>query len=320
MSFGMGTIVADDRCDIIINAAIRNWNEQKNFRFPPTAVKVEFTDLDPVTSTPQITSKELIIVTDGNNGLCVSISSISNGQPGSISISMVNEKYYAMIDRLLASDEPRISSLSQLKKGFRNAGFGGLVGSEIWIDRVLRSGTSGGFLASSRLDLHEYVKASKSGKVTAECTISDSSDQPHRIRFEKPLGSDFSGMDRCTFGIDVNSLLVIEVEYDDNQSSFRTVVESFLEIGGVKFPETVTLTHHGAGLPASDSVRVMRSTVVSPESLGFDNQQLYLAWYGLAEPNATVVATRSRSNGYFYIAFGLLLAIGTAILYWRKNR
>ncbi len=316
MSFGLGTIVADDRCGVIMNEAIRNWNEQKNFRFPPTGVKVEFAYSDP--SIGQPTSRESILVSNGNHGLAVTSTSYAERQAGSLYIQMTNEKYFAMIDHLPDPNQAKFIRLDQLKTGFRISGFSGLNGDEVWIDRAIRADISGGFLVSSIFDFPTYVKAWKSGNATAECTISETADQPHQIQFQNLSGTEFSQVDHCIFGIDTISLLITKVEFYGKEFNSKFIVDSFFEIGEVRFPEKVLLSHPGSD--SRDGEMVIRSMVLSPESLGFDNQQLYLSWYGLAEPNAAVVATRSRSNGYYYIAFGLLLAIGTAILYWRKNR
>lgn len=317
MAVGLGSIVSDARCDALISESSKNWEMQKNFRFPSNAFLVELMEFTPNSETQIPRTKDCIIVTDGTNGLLATFVHGSSGEAGNLLVQMTNERYYAMVTRGLAPNESSVTKLDHFTSGFRNAGFSGLVEQEIWIDRAVRAGISGGFLASSEFDFSRYVSAWRSGKATLECTISDNSDQPHRLRFENFTGAQFPDIASCTFGIDPHSLLVSDIEHYSKTLHCRFGVGSFIEVEGVKLPGKVTLTHFDSGTPSFKVT--INSKVLHPDSVGFDRRQLYLSWYGLAEPSTEVVAAVKRSSGYLYIFIGGILAVVSAFLFWRKH-
>jgi hypothetical protein len=263
-------------------------------------------------------TRQTLIATTGEHGISATITPSSGDHPGVLLLSMSNEKYHAMVSRILTPEIRIVNRLDQFSDGYRNEGFGGILGDEIWIDRAIRAETSRGFLLNSVFDLKKYIEEWKSSRASLECLESDSSERPHKLKFSGLSGEVFNDVEYCEFLIDTATFLVVGGRCVSIQGVHAFGVKSFAAIDGTSFPTEINSSFMG-----TDAVERCYNTIArfQPlDSVGFKKEQLYLSYYGLAEPNAEAIAKPKRYTGFVYLAIGVSLGLVCAFLYWRKTR
>jgi hypothetical protein len=173
---------------------------------------------------------------------------------------------------------------------------------------------SGRYLGLGNITFSEALKEwkAKQGKFDLK-----SSDNPKLVAIEMkdwPFGDE----NRMTYWLDKSDGSIRMVEGFINKVQIRFAIDEMLDLHGVPFPRKTRLET----IDPVNQQTLRRQGTLQPSDiskLGFDEAQLYLAYYDLPDPDVGALPRSSRS--YWPLLLASTVLAGSALVFWRwKNR
>lgn len=233
-----------------------------------------------------------------------------------LSVALSNPKYTASVSGnspgraqkpLLRFDRDDISFLMD---GFYPADKG-------WISRVA-SGTLFLAIQGYALSLKSVEEEQLAGRAKLDFTPS-SNGSAHRLRFsefEREIDG-HAGLTKLGFLIDPVTFQIREIEGEMPNLKFTFQIESYSTIGSLSFPDRFQLIN----LQVPSNLRTVTSRewkIVKKDTIGFDDSQLFLTYYGLAEPSPGEIQVPSNRNAWIALFCTLLFGTLGVFYWWRK--